>query len=223
MIENSITGFPPLFVSVAVMHVPVTLSMPIACPPAMAEAWMLMMLPSHVCDHGGKQGAAVHAPFRSEGAEVHVRVMTLCMCHHVTHPAKNTSTADVNAWDLHLCMGFHVAPQQRQICKSLIALRTLVWSLLGGMEMHVVPKHLLAATALIADGTPKLVTMDITEMGIVLTLRKEALAALFAVMMTFQDCPASPPGMPLKTLALACALRHIQRGICVRLISYIRK
>ena len=190
-------GFPPLFISVAATHMPVMLSLPIACPAAMTEeTWMLTMLPSHVHGHRGKQGAAVHAPLRSEGAEVHVRVMTLRMCHHVMHPAKDVSTADVNTWELHLCMGFHVVPQQRWTHKSCVTLRTLVWSLSGGMEMHMVSKCLLAATVLTTDCAPKLVPVNVVEMSIIFTLCEEVLATLFAVAMVVRDCPASSPGMP---------------------------
>ena len=190
-------GFPPLFISVAATHMPVMLSLPIACPAAMTEeTWMLTMLPSHVHGHRGKQGAAVHAPLRSEGAEVHMRVMTLHMNHHVAHPAKDASTANMNVWELCLCMGFHVVPQQRQICKSHVALRTLVWLLLGGMEMHVVSEHLLAATALTTDCALKLVPMNIVEMSVIFALHEEVLAALFAAVMAVQDCLVSSPGMP---------------------------
>ncbi len=138
-----------------------------------------------------------------------MRVMTLHICHHIMHPMKNASTANVNAWELCLCMGFHVMPQQRWIHELCVALRTLVWSLSGRMEKHVVSKHLLAAAVLTADGAPKLVTIDIAEMGIIFMLHKEALAALFVVVMAVQDCPVPPPGPPLQMSVLACAFRCI--------------
>ncbi len=186
------------------------LGMPVSHPTTMTEEmWTLMMLSSHMHSHGGEQGAAVHAPLRPEGAEVHMRVVTLCMHHHVTHSAKDVSTADVNAWELCLCMGFHVVPQQRWICESHIALRTLVWSLLGRVETHVVSKHLLAAALLTTDGASKLMTMNIMEMGIVFTLHEEALAALFAVVMVVQDCPMSHPGTLLQMSVLTSTLRCI--------------
>ena len=78
MVECSIMGFLPLFISIAAMHVPVMLGMPVSHPTAMTEEmWALTMLSSHVCGHRGEQGAAVHAPLRPEGAEVHMRVMIL--------------------------------------------------------------------------------------------------------------------------------------------------
>ncbi len=190
-------GFPPLFVSIAVTCVPVTLGMPVSHPTAMTEeTWMLMMLSSHMRSHRGEQGAAVHAPLRPEGVEVHMRVMTLCVHHHVMHSAKDASTANMNTWELCLCVDFHVVPQQRQICELHIALRTLVWSLIGGMETHVVTKHLLAATVLTTDCAPKLVPMNIAQMSVVFVLCEEVLAALFAAAMAVQDCLVSSPGAP---------------------------
>ena len=210
MIEHSIMGFLPLFICIAAMRMPIMLGMPISHPTAMTEeTWMLMMLSSHVCGHGGEQGAAVHAPLRPEGAEVHMRVMTLHMHHHVMHYAKDASTADVNAWELHLCVGFHVAPQQRWICESHVTLRTLVWSLMGGMETHVISKCLLAATALTADCAPELVPMNIAEMSVIFVLHEEMLATLFAAEMAVQDCLASSPGAPFQALALVSTLGHI--------------
>ncbi len=210
MIEHSITGFPPLFVSIAAIRVPVILGMPISHPTAATEEmWMLPMLSSHMRGHRGEQGTAVHALLRPEGAEVYMRVMTLHMCYHVMHSVKDMSTANVNAWELCLCMGFHVAPQQRWICELCTTLRTPVWSLSGGMEMHVVSKYLLAATVLATDGAPKLVPMNIMEISIILVLHKEALAALFAVVMAAQDCLASSLGVPFQVMALTSTLGHI--------------
>ena len=95
-----------------------------------------------------------------------------------------------------------------------------MWLLMGGMEMHVVTKHLLAATVLTTNFAPKLVPMNIVQMS-VFVLCEEALAALFAVVMAVQDCPASSPGVPFQALALVSTLRCIQGGVCVRLTPHI--
>ena len=127
----------------------------------------------------------------------------------------------MNAWELCLCVGFHVAPQQRWICESLIALRTLVWLLMGGMETHVVTKHLLAATVLTANCALKLVPMNIMQMSVVFALCEEALATLFAAVMAVQDCPVSSPGVPFQVSVLVSPLRHIRGGVHVRLMPHV--
>ena len=55
--------------------------------------------------------------------------------------------------------------------------------------MHVVSKCLLAATVLTTNGALILVTMDITEVGIIFTLSEKVFATLLAVVMAVQDSP----------------------------------